>query len=152
MGLRAAFRKHSYGKKAFKLAAEGNFRDALALIDKGGDIHYRADYYYSFVIPCQTNCNIGFIALEKNNTQALEALLQRGLDPNKHMNKNPDHLPLHFAIMKRNQQAVDLLVKAGARTDVTLGNMQTMREHAEKNRINLPAQQASEKPQPGSKL
>jgi hypothetical protein len=152
MGLRAAFKKHSYGRKAFKLAKKGNFRDAMDLIDHGGDVNYRAGYDIGSYTRNKVNCNMGFIALYKNNMQALEGLLQRGLDPNAIVGKDPDDQLLTYAIIWKNKQAVNLLVKAGAHLDVTLKSMKTMREYAKLNGIQLPAAQAPENSQPGPKL
>src|ERR1700735_1974474 len=87
MGLRSEIRKHTYGKQAFDLAAEGDFRGALALIDLGGNANYSAEYGFTGVkdgreVSGAAICNMGFIALEKGNIEALEGLLQRGLNPN----------------------------------------------------------------------
>jgi hypothetical protein len=149
MGLRAAFRKHTtrkkalkLGKEAFQLAKQGNFRDALALIDQGGDVNYRDNwnYYIGGVLhmPQSVNCNMGFIALEKYNMEALEGLLQRRLDPNGVvLSSKPGRPLLEVAIDRRNREAVDLLVKAGARTDVTLTSMKTIKNLAKEKGMSL---------------
>ena len=146
MGLGAAFKRHSNGKKAFKQAAEGNFKGAMDLIDQGGDVNYRAIWSYvssgAFPMWGRTNCDIGFMALERNNMQALAGFLERGLDPNsvaaKASNKKDVCFSLlEYAIDAGNQQAIDLLVKAGASTAGKLKDMKTTQQRAKEQHVTL---------------
>ena len=148
MGLGAAFKRHSNGKKAFKQAAEGNYQGAMDLIDQGGDINYRAAWRYmtSYVSPAfsRVNCNMGFMALEMGNMLALEGFLERGLDPNSVVvfmevgnKKDGCYSLLEWAIARRNQQAVDLLVKAGASTTGKLKDMKAIQTRANEKHVTL---------------
>jgi len=151
MGLRSKFRaeirKHTYGKQAFDLAAEGKFQEALELIDQGGNVNYTADYGFTgsqngHPASGSATCNMGFIAIEKGNNDALKELLKRHLDPNGVSREGGFRLVpaaitlpptmLILAIHLHNQQAIDLLVKAGARTD-----MKPIQGYARKNGMSL---------------
>jgi ankyrin repeat protein len=100
--------KSEHGASPFLLAAyRGNNEVALLLIEKGADLTY-----------CYAEGAAIYALIYKNNLPLLDEILKRGVNPNDTCQFEQMGYPLHFALSLQKIEAVELLLKYNARTDI----------------------------------
>lgn len=97
-------------KAAMKAAYAGNFDQAFAVLETGGDIN--ASYYVGDPDEGGGEGNIGYSAVMHGNVEALQKALDKGLNPDL---QSPYRAPLVvFAIIHKQEDAARLLIERGA--------------------------------------
>lgn len=141
MSLTAIFKnrtQNSLNKKCLQTAFDGNFKQALDLVDQGADINFAGkSKAYGLMSSWKVDMSLGHAAIKHVNFKALGAFFDKGLEANIEAGGKP---LLMYAIETKQEDAALLLLDRGARADYVRNDLETPLSLAEKNGMHTTVQ------------